>query len=58
MLNLELIYKCQATKVLRRELSSDGLEIEGDHLGAIVVVADMDNLGHAETGYHTVDKCD
>lgn len=39
-------------------VSSDGLEIEGDHLGAVVVFVDMDDLGHVEAGYLTVDRCD
>ena len=38
--------------------SSDGLQVEGDHLGAVVDVADMDDLGHVEARYFTVDRCD
>lgn len=39
-------------------VSSDGLEGEGDHLGAVVDVVDMDDLGHVEARYFTVDRCD
>lgn len=39
-------------------VSSDGLEIEGGHLGAVVVFADVDDLGHVQAGYLTVDRCD
>ena len=40
------------------KVSSVGFEVEGVHLGAVVGVADMDDLGHVEARYLTVDRRD
>lgn len=36
---------------------NNGFEIERDHLGAIVVVVTVDDLGHVEARYNTTDRC-
>ena len=39
-------------------VSNDGLEVERNHLGAVVVVVGVDNLGHVEARYYAVDRRD
>ena len=47
-----LIYKSQAVWTPASVGKSDGFEIVGDHLGAIVVIVVVDDLSHVETRYN------